>query len=224
MASIAVLPILIGLAVDYAIQFQSRAQEARRARAATASGASRRPARRARPTIATAALATATGFLVLLLSPVPMVRGFGLLLVVGIAVALVCALTAGSAALVAGATRGSGGAGSLASLRGARRASLRDAVRSRCRGGRDARVRRRTRLAAGRAGSGGPWSAERGAVARHPGRVLAVGAVLAVVGWVADTQTAVQSDVTKLVPSNMPALRDLRTRSSRSPASPARST
>ena len=29
MASIAVLPILIGLAVDYAIQFQSRAQEAR---------------------------------------------------------------------------------------------------------------------------------------------------------------------------------------------------
>ena len=30
MASIAVLPILIGLAVDYGIQFQARAQEARR--------------------------------------------------------------------------------------------------------------------------------------------------------------------------------------------------
>jgi predicted RND superfamily exporter protein len=35
--------------------------------------------------------------------------------------------------------------------------------------------------------------------------------VLAAIGWVADTQTSVQTDVTKLVPSNMPALRDLHT-------------
>jgi predicted RND superfamily exporter protein len=41
--------------------------------------------------------------------------------------------------------------------------------------------------------------------------VLAVGALLALAGWVADTQTSVQSDVTKLVPSSMPALRDLHT-------------
>src|SRR5205085_1540726 len=45
----------------------------------------------------------------------------------------------------------------------------------------------------------------------HPERVLAVGFALAVLGWAADTQTAVQSDVTKLVPSSMPALRNLRT-------------
>ena len=37
--------------------------------------------------------------LVLLLSPVPMVRGFGVLLVVGVAIALLCAMTAGAAAL-----------------------------------------------------------------------------------------------------------------------------
>ena len=49
------------------------------------------------------------------------------------------------------------------------------------------------------------------AVTRHPGRVLAVAAVLAVGGWIADTHTAVQSDVTKLVPSSMPALRNLHT-------------
>jgi uncharacterized protein len=47
--------------------------------------------------------------------------------------------------------------------------------------------------------------------ARRPGRVLLVGLLLAVLGWVAGTQTPVQSDITKLVPSNMPALRDLRT-------------
>jgi predicted RND superfamily exporter protein len=38
-----------------------------------------------------------------------------------------------------------------------------------------------------------------------------VGLVLAALGWVADTQLPVQSDVTKLVPPNMPALQDLRT-------------
>ena len=65
MASIAVLPVLMGLAVDYCVQFQARA----------ASVAS----------LATAALATCAGFAVLLLSPVPMVRGFGVLLVVGVA-------------------------------------------------------------------------------------------------------------------------------------------
>ena len=76
MASIAVLPVLFGLAVDYATQLP-------------AGGA------RAVPAIATAALATAVGFLILLLSPVPMVRGFGALLVAGVGVALVLVLTAG---------------------------------------------------------------------------------------------------------------------------------
>ncbi|MFZ0040248.1 MAG: MMPL family transporter, partial [Solirubrobacteraceae bacterium] len=116
MASIAVLPILIGLAVDYGIQFQARAEEARRlallegGAPLTAQQAVAQAAAHAAPTIATAAVATATGFLVLVLSPVPMVQGFGLLLVAGIFIALVCALTAGSAALVL-ADRGGGWVG-----------------------------------------------------------------------------------------------------------------
>ena len=85
MASIAVLPVLLGLAVDYCVQYQARA----------ASVAS----------LATAALATCAGFLVLLLSPVPMVRGFGALLIVGVGVALLIALTAGTAALTLAARR-----------------------------------------------------------------------------------------------------------------------
>src|SRR3954451_7852709 len=67
MASIAVLPVLLGLGVDYAIQLQSRMEE---------EGDPPRAARLAGPTIATAALATGVGFLVLQLSPVPMVRRF----------------------------------------------------------------------------------------------------------------------------------------------------
>src|SRR3954451_24745710 len=96
MASIGVLPVLLGLAVDYAIQLQSRVQEER--------GDIDRVARFGAPAVATAAAATAAGFLVLLLSPVPMVRGFGVLLVIGIAIGLTLALTAGVAALSAHVT------------------------------------------------------------------------------------------------------------------------
>jgi uncharacterized protein len=213
MASIAVLPILIGLAVDYAIQFQSRASEARDelgGSRASATSAIARAARIGAPTIATAALATATGFLVLLLSPVPMVRGFGLLLVVGIAIALFCALTAGSAALVL-VDRGVGGALS-ASLRGAgeilRAAARRARLRARALAALPPFRGLGTQAAVGARGRAA-WSRTLASVTARPGRVLAIGAVLALLGWVADTQTSVESDVTKLVPSNMPALRDL---------------
>ncbi len=105
MASIAVLPVLIGLAVDYSIQFQARFDEAR-ARGGDPRSAAAAAAAAGGPTILTAGVATAVGFLVLLLSPIPMVRGFGALLVLGIAVALACAVCAGFAAL----TRFGGGA------------------------------------------------------------------------------------------------------------------
>jgi predicted RND superfamily exporter protein len=231
MASIAVLPILIGLAVDYGIQFQSRAEEARRRAAGRLSArqAVGQAAGRAAPTIATAALATATGFLVLLLSPVPMVQGFGLVLVAGIAVALVCAVTAGSAALVLtdrdGGALGASirGASELASGLGRRLRPPAQAVgttlQAAARGARELlsaplryRPHRSPLPPRRRPPHGGPWSARVvGGTIRRPGRVLAVAAALAVLGWVADTQTAVQSDVTKLVPANMPALRNLKT-------------
>ncbi|MFL5833506.1 MAG: efflux RND transporter permease subunit [Solirubrobacterales bacterium] len=86
MASIAALPILIGLGVDYAIQFQARFDEC---------GSAEEAARRGGPTIAAACIATAVGFLALQLSPIPMVRGFGWVLIVGIAIAFVAALTVG---------------------------------------------------------------------------------------------------------------------------------
>ena len=36
---------------------------------------------------------------------------------------------------------------------------------------------------------------------RHPGRVLGIGLVLAVLGWGLDTQTQVQTDIAKLAPA-----------------------
>ena len=98
MASIAVLPVLTGLAVDYAIQFQARFRE-RLEEGSSPARAAVEAAARGGPVIATALIATAAGFLVLLLSPIPMIRGFGLLLVVGVIVAFLFALTAGLAAM-----------------------------------------------------------------------------------------------------------------------------
>ncbi len=210
MASIAVLPILIGLAVDYAIQFQSRVQEARTQKGSGLEAIAQAAAAGA-PTIAAAALATATGFLVLLLSPVPMVRGFGLLLVVGIGVALACALTAGSAALVLGERRAAAREQAREQARAPRAGgTLGAALRGAGAILADAGAGVGKRLPQARPGRVDP-SRVIAAVTRRPGRVLAIGAVLAVLGWVADTQTSVQSDVTRLVPSSMPALKDLRT-------------
>ena len=174
MASIAVLPVLLGLAVDYAIQYQ-------------AGGV------RAVPAIATAALATAVGFLILLLSPVPMVRGFGALLVAGVAVALILALTAGTAVLTLAARRRTAEGALARSLRGA--GELVDGVR---RGGSRALAPVR-RLG-------------RGTLAlavRHPGRVLTVALALAVCGWVLDSRISVVSELERLVPQSLAAVRDV---------------
>lgn len=223
MASIAVLPVLIGLAVDYAIQFQSRVEEEREAGAEGAEAVGR-AARAGAPTIATAGLATATGFLVLLFSPVPMVRGFGVLLVVGIALAFACALTAGSAALALGtrgrseAGTGSGNGREGAGVSARAGAPLR-ALRASAAGARDilastgraiASVPPLRALGRGAARVASP-RAVLAASLRRPGRILAVAFTLAAVGWAVETQTDVVSDVTKLVPADMPALADLTT-------------
>ncbi|MEA2222065.1 MAG: uncharacterized protein QOH83_441, partial [Solirubrobacteraceae bacterium] len=192
MASIAVLPVLVGLAVDYAIQLQSRVEEEGAGLGAAA--AARRAALLGAPTVAVAAAATAAGFAALALSPVPMVRGFGLLLVAGIAIAFACALLAGTAALVL-----------------AERAALPPALRRA--GGGVARAVGATRA---RARGSGPARRVRAAgdaaLARaiaNPARVLALALVLAATGWALDTQTRVESDIQKLVPQDLGALRDL---------------
>ncbi len=199
-ASIAVLPILIGLAVDYSIQFQSRvaetfedggpaasAGEARRTGIARAAGLGG-------PTLLTAAAASAAAMLVLLLSPVPMVQGFGLLLVVGVAIALFCALTVG-AAVMGVLPRSSRTDGAPGGRSGGLAAAWRGA-------GELLRENPLTRMVLGFA---------LGGALRRPGRVLAVGLALAVLGWGLDTQTKVETDITKLVPQSLGSLAALDT-------------
>jgi hydrophobe/amphiphile efflux-3 (HAE3) family protein len=220
MASVAVLPVLIGLAVDYAIQLQSRFNEEARGSPGSARAAASRAASLGGPTIAAAGAATVVGFLVLLLSPVPMVRGFGVLLVIGIGLGFACALTAGFAALTLAhdgaeplpAPLRRAGAAVGPPLRGAREL-LAEAVRGALdltRGNRATRALTPPLRAAGRQARHA-WERALLFARTRPARVLAVAFALAAIGLAVDTQTKVVSDVQKLVPQDLGALRDLET-------------
>ncbi|HEX6665345.1 MAG TPA: MMPL family transporter [Solirubrobacterales bacterium] len=185
MASIAALPILIGLAVDYAIQFQARYDEAssngfeptEAASAAAAAGG---------PTIATACLATAVGFLALQLSPIPMVRSFGLLLIGGIALAFALSLTTGFAAL---RLRDQWLLGRVARGEGPR-TNTSPAGPS---------PRDRTR----------PPELLLSLSVERPMLVLGIGLALAVIGWGAGTQIETASRIQSLAPQGIEAVRNL---------------
>ncbi len=211
MASIAVLPVLIGLAVDYAIQFQARHDEVRRRPSASGERARRRRARRRgrraddrhrRP-------------------------GHG-----GRAswccCSRPCRWCAASARWWCSAScwrwRARSPPGFAALVRfGGDRGVLGRAARLPARARARARRRRPHRGLAARAGRGRAAggririrAAERGerslayAVAR-PRRVLAVGLAVAIVGWAVDTQSEVVSDVRELVPRDLQALKDVNT-------------
>ena len=199
MASIAVLPILIGLAVDYAIQLQARYDEAIAIGAAPGVDAARLAASGGGPTIAIACLATGAGFLALQLSPTPMVRGFGLLLVVGIAIAFGVAFVVGFAALSLRQGAEARGAPPLAGFFASRRSSLADPA-----------VRKTGRRAHPGHPSLPPWLQRVLAVGQmHPEKVLAAGLVLAIIGWGVGTQIPIQTDIRELAPQNVAAVEEL---------------
>lgn len=190
MASIAVLPVLIGLAVDYAIQLQARFDEATEA-GSSGVDAARAAATSGGPTIATACLATAAGFLALQLSPIPMIRSFGLLLIAGVGIAFVLALTLGSAALTLRRRGPSDQAflGRVAGRWGSRPHP----------GGREPHLPDRTR----------PPQRLLSLALDHPLPVLGVGLALALIGWGVGTQIETTATVQSLAPQDLSAVQDL---------------
>ncbi|MBK5241475.1 hydrophobe/amphiphile efflux-3 (HAE3) family transporter [Clostridium sp.] len=80
MVSMAVFPILIGLGIDYSIQFQNRYEE-EKSTAKTLSQIGK--------AIAIAVLATVLGFISLYASPVPMIQDFGKMLTIGVIISFI---------------------------------------------------------------------------------------------------------------------------------------
>nr|MBA3809309.1 MMPL family transporter [Solirubrobacterales bacterium] len=148
------------------------------------------------PTIATAGAASAAAMLALLLSPVPMVRGFGVLLVFGVLVALLCALIVGAAA--------------LALVRGLE-PSTDAAPPSRMPSPLTAAWRGARELLSDNALTRAVSNVALVGAVHRPRRVLLCGLALAALGWGLDTQTHVETDITKLVPQSLSSLQALNT-------------
>jgi len=91
MASMAALPILIGLGIDFSIQFHNRYQE-ELTRSNSVSEAIVTSISRMFPVVGIALLATIIGFITLYISEVPMIRDFGLTLAIGIMISYMVGL------------------------------------------------------------------------------------------------------------------------------------
>ena len=182
--AIAMLPVLVGLAVDYAIQFQARFNEAR-AEGGARPGGRRLAAARRRPGDRRRLPRDVAGFAVFALSPSPLVRSFGLLLVIGVGARLPRRPHRRPRRARPGRLAPANAARRAPRPRGERRA-----------GRRPARLR----------------SIGVAAIAlalASPGGCSRPGLLLAVCGWVAGAGTGVETDIRDLAPPHLAALKDL---------------
>jgi hydrophobe/amphiphile efflux-3 (HAE3) family protein len=83
MAVMGAFPVLIGLGIDYAIQFHARFDE--EIRKGTMENAVLVTVTKTGPAVLYAMLATCMGFLAMFISPVPMIQSFGLVSIIGVA-------------------------------------------------------------------------------------------------------------------------------------------
>jgi len=90
MVTIGAFPVMIGIGIDYAIQFHSRFDE--EIRKSPLVEAITTTITKAGPSVLYALIATAMGFLALTISPLPMIRSFGLTCVIGIICCYIAAI------------------------------------------------------------------------------------------------------------------------------------
>jgi len=181
MATIAAFPVLIGIGIDYAIQFHSRFDE--EARRTSLPEAVRMTVTRSGPSILYAMLATSIGFIALWVSPLPMIRSFGQVCVIGVMACYFVALVSVPAiglvtnyqpkAIPHGTTRT---------------------------GNEKPTVEETYNGLLGRVAS---------TVAHHPGAVLVLVGLVALVGFSLDGEIPISTDENTFVPKDMPALVNL---------------
>ncbi len=175
MATVATLPILLGLGVDYAVQFQNRYEE--EAGRGKGFNVALQALAHIGPAVGIAVITTILGFLTLLISPVPSVRDFGKVLAFGVAIAYL----AGAFALTA-----------IVVLR-----DRRGAIHARAARNGDHHFVDRVL----------GWLSD--TLIPRPLPVLLAAVLLTLVGWTADAHIGTQSDMEKLAPQNMAALKAL---------------
>ena len=188
MVTMAAFPILIGLGVDYAIQFHNRYDEEAR-RGETVADAIIDSVTHIGPTIGIAIIAACLGFAALFFSPVPMIQDFGLTLIIGVVAAYLLSMFFLLATLY-GHDRRSGVKAKAKSS-----SKLNNKKMKPEKEGAPLVDRILHRLA--------PW------VIKNPAIILPIALVLCVGGIVADSHIDTETNVNNFISSDMQAVKDL---------------
>lgn len=189
MVTMAVFPILVGLGVDYAIQFHNRYDEERRDNKTT-SDATVNSVTRIGPTIGIAIVGACLGFAALFFSPVPMIRDFGLTLIIGVTVCYVVSMFLLLAVLYWHDRRQESG---RESAQGEERPQPNKQ-------GTNFVEKGLSRLA--------PW------VIKKPLIIVSIAVILAGIGLFADSRIDTETDIMKFMSANIPVVKDMNTLSS----------
>lgn len=193
MVSMAAFPVLIGLGIDYAIQFHNRIEEEFE-RNHSAATAVIETVKHTGPAVLIALIITALGFVSLLTSSVPMVQDFGKLLLIGIIMCFIASLFVGVTVLY--------GFHDISQNPLLRRLTFRKRSDMNGKSKNEDMVH---------APDFTERLLERAAVLsmRHPLIVIGVAGFLCLGGLYFDAQVPIQTDVQTFVPQDMPALIDL---------------
>jgi len=183
MVSMAVFPVLIGLGVDYAIQFHNRYDEEAR-RGETVADAIIDSATHIGPAIGIAIVAACLGFVALFFSPVPMIRDFGRMLIIGVVACYVVAMFLLLSILY------------LNDRRKAAKTTARKVVKK-AETEKAGFVERGLRHLA-------PW------VIRNPAIILSIAVLATIGGLVADSHIKTETDEAKFISQNSPVMSNLR--------------
>ncbi|MEE8373385.1 MAG: hydrophobe/amphiphile efflux-3 (HAE3) family transporter, partial [Dehalococcoidia bacterium] len=184
MVSMSAFPILVGLGVDYSIQLHNRYDEEMR-NGATPSTAVMASLTRVGPAIGIAAVAVCLSFAAMVFSPIPMIRDFGLMLLVGVIACFLVAMFFPLTIVYWRARRAQHEPGAMADL--AERAEPSEGLLEKA-------LRRSVPV-----------------VIRHPAIVIFVALSLSVAGFVADSQIETETDETRMISENVVAMKDYQT-------------
>jgi hypothetical protein len=196
MAVVGAFPVLIGLGIDYAIQFHARFDE--ESRKGSLDDAVFMTVTRTGPAVMYAMLATCMGFLAMFISPVPMIRSFGLVSIIGV----MCSY---SMSLI--------GLPTIAILLDYKpKVQKTEVCYAVGEGACDSIIGDSTKPPASRGKKKSSWSYGQFLtdtsvkIAKNPVPILLVAALVAVIGFQIDTIIPIETSENAFVPSDMPAL------------------
>lgn len=181
MVAIAAFPVLIGVGIDYAINIQTRYDE--EARKSSPKDAAYTTITKSGPSILFAMLSTSMGFIALWISPVPMIAGFGVVCVIGVACCYLVALLA------------------IPSLGILLEYHPKHETNDGAEGKGSGHLMERYNIAVGNLAG---W------IAHHAVPILLICSLIGVVGFLMDSEIAINTNEETFVPQDMPALINLK--------------